>query len=213
MPAKGGHHGRFAPSVSQDLRPRLASRHPRAHARGLVCTAASRRSVSTTPSGPYTDPDADPDLKQGLPPLRQPWILERGDVEELPGADVGVSAPARGRSGARRRAVRPRPAAAARHAGPARHPDALRAPGRDHAGDGVHRPPRGHAGRAGARRGGARPGDHPGQHQPPGDRADDHRPQVPGEDQRQHRQLGRRLLHRGGGREDDAGRPAGAPTR
>ena len=36
-------------------------------------------------SGPYTDPDADVDLKRGLPPLRLAWILGRGDVEELPG--------------------------------------------------------------------------------------------------------------------------------
>src|SRR2546426_10697209 len=36
-------------------------------------------------SGPYTDPDAQIDLKRGLPLLRLPWILGRGDVEELPG--------------------------------------------------------------------------------------------------------------------------------
>jgi phosphomethylpyrimidine synthase len=36
-------------------------------------------------SGPYTDPDALIDLKRGLPPLRLPWILGRGDVQELPG--------------------------------------------------------------------------------------------------------------------------------
>ncbi len=36
-------------------------------------------------SGPYTDPEAHLDIKQGLPPLRLPWILGRGDVEELPG--------------------------------------------------------------------------------------------------------------------------------
>ncbi len=36
-------------------------------------------------SGPATDPDADVDIKRGLPPLRLPWILGRGDVEELPG--------------------------------------------------------------------------------------------------------------------------------
>ena len=36
-------------------------------------------------SGPYTDPDAHVDIKQGLPPLRLPWILGRSDVEELPG--------------------------------------------------------------------------------------------------------------------------------
>jgi phosphomethylpyrimidine synthase len=35
--------------------------------------------------GLWTDPEAHVDIKQGLPPLRQPWILGRGDVEELPG--------------------------------------------------------------------------------------------------------------------------------
>jgi phosphomethylpyrimidine synthase len=35
-------------------------------------------------SGPYTDPDVHADIKQGLPPLRLPWILERGDVDTLP---------------------------------------------------------------------------------------------------------------------------------
>jgi phosphomethylpyrimidine synthase len=36
-------------------------------------------------SGPWTDPDANPDIKLGLPPLRLPWILGRADVVELPG--------------------------------------------------------------------------------------------------------------------------------
>ena len=36
-------------------------------------------------SGPYTDPSADLDLKRGLSPLRLGWIIDRGDVEELPG--------------------------------------------------------------------------------------------------------------------------------
>jgi phosphomethylpyrimidine synthase len=35
--------------------------------------------------GPYTDADAHTDIKRGLSPLRSPWILGRGDVEELPG--------------------------------------------------------------------------------------------------------------------------------
>jgi len=34
-------------------------------------------------TGPYTDPNAQIDLAKGLAPLRLPWILERGDVEEL----------------------------------------------------------------------------------------------------------------------------------
>ena len=36
-------------------------------------------------SGPYTDPETRIDLHTGLPPLRRAWIVERGDVEELPG--------------------------------------------------------------------------------------------------------------------------------
>jgi len=36
-------------------------------------------------SGPYTDPSVDLDLKRGLTPLRLGWIIDRGDVEELPG--------------------------------------------------------------------------------------------------------------------------------
>jgi phosphomethylpyrimidine synthase len=34
-------------------------------------------------SGPYTDPEVQIDIHRGLAPLRQSWILERGDVEEL----------------------------------------------------------------------------------------------------------------------------------
>ncbi len=33
-------------------------------------------------SGPYTDPDAEIDLRRGLPELRRPWILARGDHDE-----------------------------------------------------------------------------------------------------------------------------------
>ncbi|MGI4736076.1 MAG: phosphomethylpyrimidine synthase ThiC [Janthinobacterium lividum] len=36
-------------------------------------------------SGPYTDPAIEIDLKKGLPRLRESWILERGDVEQLTG--------------------------------------------------------------------------------------------------------------------------------
>ena len=32
-------------------------------------------------SGPYTDPDANIDIREGLQPIRQPWIMGRGDVE------------------------------------------------------------------------------------------------------------------------------------
>ena len=49
----------------------------------------------------------------------------------------------------------------------------------------------------------------PVEHQPRRARADDHRPQLPGEDQRQHRQLGGHLLGRGGSGEDGVGDPLG----
>lgn len=39
-------------------------------------------------SGPYTDPEADIDLKRGLPKLRKSWILEREDTEETEGRPI-----------------------------------------------------------------------------------------------------------------------------
>ena len=36
-------------------------------------------------SGPYTDPKADIDLTAGLPSVRDPWISEREDTEQLSG--------------------------------------------------------------------------------------------------------------------------------
>ncbi len=35
-------------------------------------------------SGPYTDPDVEINIHKGLPRIREKWILERGDVEQLP---------------------------------------------------------------------------------------------------------------------------------
>ncbi len=60
-----------------------------------------------------------------------------------------------------------------------------------------------------ARRDRARPRHHPLQHQPRRTRADDDRPQLPHQDQRQYRQLGRHLLGRGGSRQDGVGDPLG----
>jgi len=44
-------------------------------------------------SGPYTDPDAVIDIRSGLATPRLPWILERGDTEELDGptSDYGIA--------------------------------------------------------------------------------------------------------------------------
>jgi phosphomethylpyrimidine synthase len=43
-------------------------------------------------SGPYTDPEVEIDLLRGLMPLRQDWILERDDTEELAGPSSAFGA-------------------------------------------------------------------------------------------------------------------------
>ncbi len=60
-----------------------------------------------------------------------------------------------------------------------------------------------------AQRDRARPRHHPVEHQPRRTRADDHRPQLPHQDQRQYRQLGRHVFGRGRNREDGVGDPLG----
>ncbi|MFI9330579.1 phosphomethylpyrimidine synthase ThiC [Kitasatospora sp. NPDC052868] len=39
-------------------------------------------------SGPYTDPAYEPDVRRGLPALRDSWIRQRGDVEEYDGREA-----------------------------------------------------------------------------------------------------------------------------
>ena len=39
-------------------------------------------------SGPYTDPNIDTDVRRGLDPLRENWIISRGDTEEHPGREL-----------------------------------------------------------------------------------------------------------------------------
>ena len=207
----------------------------------LTCTRQrrSRPGGRHDPSGPYTDPQVEHRHRARARAAARAWISARDGRGGLPGTQecscstTGSTAGARGGAGV---------SAAARVARLRRrcrdHPARLRARRPHHPGDGVRRHPReprrARGAAAGdyatatacgaprsltsspgvrARRGRPRPRHHPGQHQPPGIRADDHRPQLPGEDQRQHRQLGRHLLDRRGGRQDGRGRSAGAPTR
>ena len=51
-------------------------------------------------SGPYTDPEAPIDLREGLPELRRPWILARGEYDETD--PVRASAPGLGLTRPRR---------------------------------------------------------------------------------------------------------------
>ncbi|MCK9517869.1 MAG: phosphomethylpyrimidine synthase ThiC [Dehalococcoidia bacterium] len=69
-------------------------------------------------SGPYTDPSAVIDVREGLPALRRQWILERADVEEYRGrepqpTDDGVHGGGRANTevfpGLRRRPLRAKP--------------------------------------------------------------------------------------------------------
>jgi phosphomethylpyrimidine synthase len=54
--------------------------------------------------GPSADPHVTTDVRHGLPPLRGPWVLERGDVEEYEGRSLAIPIP--GFRGARRRPLR-----------------------------------------------------------------------------------------------------------
>src|SRR5262245_48073651 len=63
----------------------------RVPSRELVLTNGERLRLYDT-SGPYTEPGFTPDLKQGLPPLRRPWILGRGDVAPGAGGRWGLRA-------------------------------------------------------------------------------------------------------------------------
>ncbi len=194
-------------------------------------------------SGAYTDANAQIDLARGLAPLRAQWIAERGDTEVLPGLVLGVRPqardttrswtpcasasrplPRRAKSGAnvtqmhyaRRGIVTPGDGVRRHPREPARWTrSAMAHLLRQHAGRDLRRQhPEAHHAGIRARRSGARPRHHPQQHQPPGKRADDHRPQLPDQDQRQHRQLGAcQLGHRRGSGEAGVVDPLGRATR
>ncbi len=158
-------------------------------------------------SGPYTDPAVRIDIRAGLAPLRAQWILERNDTEALAGPTS--------RYGQERLAD---PKLAEMRFDLARKPRRAK-PGMNvtqmhYARRGIVTPEMEFIAirenqRVRPRRGRARPRDHPGEHQPSRERADDHRPQLPREDQREHRQLGGELVDRRGGRENDLVDPLG----
>ncbi|MBV8354138.1 MAG: phosphomethylpyrimidine synthase ThiC, partial [Candidatus Eremiobacteraeota bacterium] len=54
----------------------------RVPARAITLTNGETHVVYDT-SGPYTDPDAALDVRRGLPPLREPWIVGRDDTRGL----------------------------------------------------------------------------------------------------------------------------------
>src|SRR5688572_316845 len=81
IPAKGGHtmshsHKIYVAGSRSDIRVPM---------REIILSGGEPPLRLYDTSGPYTDANAHTDIKRGLPPLRSPWVLDRGDVEELPG--------------------------------------------------------------------------------------------------------------------------------
>ncbi|NTX02119.1 phosphomethylpyrimidine synthase ThiC [Myxococcus sp. CA040A] len=78
--------------VSGELHPDLRvpvreiSQTPTRHGPGADARVTSNPPVLVyDSSGPYTDPEARIDLRQGLPATREAWVLRRDDTEELAG--------------------------------------------------------------------------------------------------------------------------------
>ncbi len=61
---------------------RQVEQSPTRHAGGKVEHNPTLAVYDT--SGPFTDPDVTIDLRKGLAPVREPWVVERGNVEQLP---------------------------------------------------------------------------------------------------------------------------------
>jgi phosphomethylpyrimidine synthase len=75
-------------AVHPDLRVPLReiSQTPTRHGHGPDAKETSNPPIHVyDSSGPYTDPSAPIDVRQGLPSVRESWIVGRGDTEELPG--------------------------------------------------------------------------------------------------------------------------------
>src|SRR6266478_5952398 len=82
MPAKGGQMKTYLTGSNSSIRVPV---------RALTLSNGENLRLYDT-SGPYTDADHAVDLKQGLPPLRRHWILERDDVEPGAGGRWGLRA-------------------------------------------------------------------------------------------------------------------------
>jgi phosphomethylpyrimidine synthase len=75
----------------QNLRRRNPSSHKKVAMReiALADTKMSNGRIEKNASnrlryfGPFTDPNIEIDIRKGLPRIREQWILDRNDVEEL----------------------------------------------------------------------------------------------------------------------------------
>ncbi len=92
-------------------------------------------------SGPYTDPAVKIDIRSGLPAMRESWIAERNDTEQLtaPSSDYGRQRLADPELATMRFNLKRAPRRA--KAGMNVSPDALCTAGHHYAGDGIYRNP------------------------------------------------------------------------
>ena len=187
-------------------------------------------------SGPYTDPDVIIDVNAG--PDAQPHRLGEGARRRrgISGPRHQAGRQRQCRRLACREILHRASQAAARRRRPHDHAARIRPRRHHHQGDDLRRHPRKPRPQAAARarrsrarrrrklwrlgaglrhagiraqRDRARPRHHSLQHQPWRTRADDHRPQLPHQDQRQYRQLRGHLIGRGRSRQDGVGDPLG----
>ncbi|TAL61668.1 MAG: phosphomethylpyrimidine synthase ThiC [Bacteroidetes bacterium] len=70
-------------TISEGIVKKNGAVAPLSPRRGVGGEAKGVRLPVYDTSGPYTDPNTSIDVKKGLAPLREKWILERGDVEQL----------------------------------------------------------------------------------------------------------------------------------
>ena len=236
IPARTELEGHHRPDPRQPQDPCRPAQRGDARDRSRARAPASRRCASTIARGPYTDPDARIDIMAGLPELRA--RLDPRPRRRRGGRSSARSAPRITASSAPTAAAAssPSPTSAARCSAPSpartsarcTMPAAASSPprwnmspirenlGRERIADARPRrrgfrrlDPRLRHPRIRPRRGRPRPRDHPQQHQPPRIRADGDRPQLPGQDQRQYRQLRGRLRRRRRSRQDGLVDPLG----
>ncbi|MGZ8423979.1 MAG: hypothetical protein ACXWYD_03440, partial [Candidatus Binatia bacterium] len=80
-------HSHHHPEIRVAMRTVVLSNGSNGHGNGNGhAEPANARLMIYDTSGPYTDPEAQTDIRQGLKPMRLDWIRGRGDVEELAGS-------------------------------------------------------------------------------------------------------------------------------
>ena len=138
-------HSHHRPDISVAMRAVVLSNAANGHGNGNGNGHAEHANAPLMiydTSGPYTDPNVQTDIRQGLKPLRLDWIRGRGDVEELPCASYQPPVKKNGKASDPQTERFPDSCAAAdfaRQSGLQCVADALCQKGHRHSGDGVHR--------------------------------------------------------------------------